>query len=243
MTIDPTQVHTLLLDIEGTTTSVSFVYEVLFPYAHMHVQGFLQRHLDSAQIQKDIERLREEHTVDVQRNQHPPPWRDDSVETVVAYVYWLMERDRKSTGLKSLQGKIWEEGYDHGELRGQVYPDVRPAFERWRKQGRGVAIFSSGSVLAQKRLFGGSIVGDLTPFIDAYFDTTTGPKTERDSYLRIAAALNKSADEVLFLSDAIAEFDAAQRAGMQTALCVRSEESPVSSSTHRVIRTFDEICP
>jgi enolase-phosphatase E1 len=152
-----------------------------------------------------------------------------------------MDQDRKSTGLKSLQGKIWEEGYRSGELRGEVYPDVLPALERWRAQGIDIAIFSSGSVQAQRSLFRNSIAGDLTRFIKAYFDTTTGPKREPESYTRIAAALERSPSEVLFVSDIAAELDAAQAAGMQTALCVRGSGEVLGM--HPVIHEFDEIAP
>src|SRR5262249_3534706 len=123
------------------------------------------------------------------------------------YLEWLMAQDRKSTALKSVQGKIWNEGYSRGELEGQVYPDVRPAFERWRAQGRDVAIFSSGSVLAQRLLFSRSNAGDLTGFIRGYFDTTSGPKREAASYRRIAARLEAATDEVLFISDTEAELE------------------------------------
>ncbi len=159
----------------------------------------------------------------------------------MAYVYWLMDRDRKSTGLKSLQGKIWEAGYRAGELRGQVYADVAPALARWKEHGRDIAIFSSGSVQAQQCLFANSTAGDLGPFIRAYFDTTTGPKTGVESYERIAAALERSPGQVLFLSDVGAELDAARRAGLETALCVRSPEAVASGSGHPVIRTFDQV--
>jgi enolase-phosphatase E1 len=158
----------------------------------------------------------------------------------VVYVHWLMDRDRKSTGLKSLQGKIWEEGYGSGELKGEVYPDVAPALERWRSQGIDIAIFSSGSVQAQRSLFRSSTAGDLTRLILAYFDTTTGPKTAPMSYARIAAALDHSTSEVLFVSDVGAELDAALTAGMQTALCVRTPGSVVSSSAHRMIHGLEE---
>jgi enolase-phosphatase E1 len=153
----------------------------------------------------------------------------------------MMDRDRKSTGLKSLQGKIWEAGYRAGELRGQVYADVLPAFARWKEQGRDIAVFSSGSVQAQQSLFANSTAGDLSPFIRAYFDTTTGPKTAADSYARIAAAVERSPSEVLFLSDVSAELDAARQAGLQTALCVRSPEAVLSGGGHPVIRTFDQV--
>jgi enolase-phosphatase E1 len=150
-----------------------------------------------------------------------------------------MDQDRKSTGLKSLQGKIWEEGYRSGELKGEVYPDVLPALERWRSQGIDIAIFSSGSVQAQQSLFRNSVAGDLTRFIRAYFDTTTGPKREPESYGRIAAALDRSPSEVLFVSDIAAELDAARTAGMRTALCVRG--SGEVRGVHPVIHGLGEI--
>jgi len=152
-----------------------------------------------------------------------------------------MDRDRKSTGLKSLQGKIWEEGYRAGDLKGEVYPDVPPALERWRRQGIDIAIFSSGSVQAQRSLFTNTAAGDLTRFIRAYFDTTTGPKTAPHSYARIAAALERSPSHVLFLSDVGAELDAALTAGMRTALCVRTPGLTPSAGAHPVIRGFDEL--
>jgi enolase-phosphatase E1 len=152
-----------------------------------------------------------------------------------------MDQDRKSTGLKSLQGKIWEEGYRVGELRSEVYPDVLPALERWRRNGVDIAIFSSGSVQAQRSLFHHTAAGDLTRFIRAYFDTTTGPKTAPESYARIAASLERSPTGVLFLSDVAAELDAASEAGMRTGLCVREPGSAPSSSAHSIVRTFDQI--
>ena len=150
-----------------------------------------------------------------------------------------MDQDRKSTGLKSLQGRIWEEGYGSGELKGELYPDVVPAMERWRTQGIDVAIFSSGSVQAQRSLFRNSTAGDLTRFIRAYFDTTTGPKREPESYARIAAALEHSPEDVLFVSDIGAELDAARTAGMRTALCVRGSGN--NPGVHPVIHEFGQI--
>lgn len=152
-----------------------------------------------------------------------------------------MDRDKKSTGLKSLQGKIWEEGYRAGELRSVVYPDVPPALERWRRRGIDIAIFSSGSVQAQRSLFTNTSAGDLTRFIRAYFDTTTGPKTAPQSYARIAAALERSPSQVLFLSDIGAELDAALTAGMRTALCVRAPGTAPSTGTHPIIHALDQL--
>jgi enolase-phosphatase E1 len=152
-----------------------------------------------------------------------------------------MDRDRKSTGLKSIQGRVWEEGYRSGELKSEVYPDVPPALEYWRHQGVDIAIFSSGSVQAQRALFAHTSAGDLTRFIHAYFDTTIGPKGSPESYGRIAAALGRTPSEVLFVSDVSAELDAALAAGMRTALCVRTPGTAPSTGAHPVIRAFDQL--
>jgi enolase-phosphatase E1 len=203
------------------------------------VNEFLLRHWKDSEVRADVARLKAEHSAE-SAEPAPPPWGDE-VSAVVAYVHWLMERDRKSTGLKSLQGKIWQEGYRAGELKSEVYPDVLPAFERWRDQGIDIAIFSSGSVQAQRSLFGNTAAGDLTRFIRSYFDTTTGPKTAPESYAQIAAALECSPSHVLFVSDIGAELDAAMEAGMQTALCVRNRGSPPAAGGHPVIETFSQL--
>jgi enolase-phosphatase E1 len=226
----------VLLDIEGTTTPIEFVHQTLFGHARARVSGFLERHWNDSEVRADVARLEVEHAAEPSQPS-PPPWRDDTT-AVVAYVHWLMDRDRKSTGLKSLQGKIWEEGYRAGDLRGEVYPDVPPALERWRRQGIDIAIFSSGSVQAQRSLFTNTTAGDLTRFIRAYFDTTTGPKTAPHSYARIAQALERSPSEVLFVSDVAAELDAALTAGMRTALCVRGSAPPPATGGHPVIHSL-----
>jgi enolase-phosphatase E1 len=195
------------------------------------VQEFLDRRGAEPAVAAEIALLRAEHAAETS----PPP-----MASVAAYVRWLMDRDSKSTSLKSLQGKIWAQGYQIGDLRGEVYPDVPPALDRWRRQGIEIAIFSSGSVQAQRDLFATTQAGDLTGFIRAYFDTTTGPKSAAESYVQIAAALERSPSDVLFLSDVSAELDAAQAAGMQTALCVRSAGTAVSAG-RPIIHTFDEV--
>ncbi len=236
-------VRAILLDIEGTTTPVSFVYETLFPYARKQIKEFLARHWDDPGVRADVEALRKQHQLDA--NLNPPAWsdgsRDAQLTSAVAYANWLSERDSKCTPLKSLQGKVCEEGYRSGELRGQVYPDVPPALARWTQQGRTVSIFSSCSVLAQKLLFSTSTSGDLTPFIRSYFDTTVGTKTDPESYPKIAASLGSPASEILFLSDVTRELDAARQTGMQTALCVRSEAADLPAGMHPVVRSFDEV--
>jgi enolase-phosphatase E1 len=148
-----------------------------------------------------------------------------------------MDRDRKSTALKSIQGKIWKLGYQSGELLGVVYEDVLDVFHKWRDQGRVIAIYSSGSVLAQKLIFGHTNAGDLTQFISYYFDTTTGAKKESASYAKIASALGFRVEEVVFYSDSVAEVNAAREAGMLTALVTR-DGTLSESNGHRVIGNF-----
>jgi enolase-phosphatase E1 len=185
----------------------------------------------------ELSRLREENAADRAESDHAPPWGSGSVQDLVAYVHWLMDRDRKSPGLKGLQGRIWEEGYRSGALHGEVYDDVPPALLRWRDENRRVAIFSSGSVLAQQLLFRHSPAGDLTPLLAGYFDTTTGAKGDPQSYDRIAERLGVAPSAVLFVSDSTLELDAARIAGMETALSARG--ALPAHSSHRVVSSFD----
>jgi len=217
----------IVLDIEGTTTPISFVYGVLFPFARTRVKTFFEANTGSPELRQILESMHEDYRADVERKLNPPSWQTiERLDDAVAYVHWLMDRDRKSTALKKLQGEIWEEGYRAGTLRGEVFGDVPEALERWRRRERRVAIFSSGSVLAQKLLFANSTAGDLTGFITAYFDTTLGPKDEADSYRRIAAAIETPAASVAFVSDVTKELEAACAAGMQALLCLRPGNSP-----------------
>jgi enolase-phosphatase E1 len=222
-------IRAILLDIEGTTTPIAFVHEVLFSYARDHVKEYLANKPDA----EDVTRLREEHAADTSKGEHPP-------SQMAAYVEWLIARDRKSTGLKSLQGKIWRQGYLDGSLKSQVYVDVAPAFARWRARGLSINIFSSGSVLAQQLLFAHTEAGDLTKFIDQYFDTNVGKKAEAASYHRIAEALSLRAEEVLFISDVAAELNAANEAGMEPLLSIRPGNPPQEGAeNYRAIHSFD----
>ena len=234
--MDLAPVRAVLLDVEGTTTPVRFVYDVLFPYSRERLPGFLRAHGGEAGIREDVAGLRAEHERDSAAGMTPPPWGEDTLGSAAEYARWLMDQDRKATPLKSLQGRIWEEGYASGALRGQVYADVPAAFEGWTRSGKTLAIFSSGSVLAQRLLFTYSEAGDLERFLSAHFDTTTGSKTEPASYRRIADALGRAPAEVLFLSDVTAELDAARLAGMATALVARESVAPVTD--HTVLRDF-----
>jgi enolase-phosphatase E1 len=221
----------ILLDVEGTTTPVAFVHDVLFGYAREHVEGFLRAHWEDAGTRADATALRAERSDES----------DGDLEGIVAYVHELIRQDRKSTALKSLQGRIWEAGYRDGTLVGQVYPDVPPALSRWRRQGRDTCIFSSGSVLSQRLLFSHTEAGDLTPYLRDYFDTTTGPKRSAGSYAAIAESLDLAPAAVLFISDVVAELDAAREAGMDTRLCVRDGAEPQDAGGHDPIRDFDEV--
>jgi enolase-phosphatase E1 len=239
-------ISAILIDIEGTTTPIAFVYEVLFPFARARAKDYLEKHFDLTAVQADLARLRSEHAADLLQHLNPPPIVGgpvaETIASFVAYLHWLMDRDRKSTGLKALQGRIWRQGYADGELQSQVFPDVPPALEHWHQTGLRLSIFSSGSILAQKLLFAHTSSGDLTRFLDSYFDTTTGSKSAPASYSDIAAALQLGPAEALFISDVIAELDAARTAGMKTLLCIRpGNHTQVSTHTHPAIRSFAEI--
>lgn len=239
-------IRAILLDIEGTTTPIAFVHEVLFAYARSHLRKYLLEHSSSAEVVSDLARLRSEHAIDVKQNLQPPAIvaapRDAEIESIVTYINWLMDRDRKSTGLKSLQGKIWKQGYLDSTLKSQIFADVAPALERWHSAGLKISIFSSGSSLAQKLLFAHTEAGDLTGFIDNYFDTTVGSKTDAKSYRRIAVALCLPAHDVLFISDVVGELDAADAAGMQTLLCLRPGNHPQPfAERYQNIQSFGEI--
>jgi len=236
------RVRVVLLDIEGTTTPIDFVFKVLFPYARSHVEGFLEAHGSSRDVLEDLDGLRREHSDDTRRGFNPPALKNPyEPGSFLAYVDWLIEHDRKSTPLKSLQGKIWAEGYAGGELHSQVFDDVPPALKRWQEQNRTIAIFSSGSVLAQKLLFAHTAAGNLTRFLSAYFDTTIGTKTDSASYEKIANLLERSPAEIVFISDVVLELDWAESAGLQALLCERPGNHPQPEHSHGVIRTFDEL--
>ncbi len=217
---------------------------MLFPYARARIGAYLERNATNPGVIEDLATLRAEHDAESPAEPRLPAWNPThELASAAAYVHWLMDRDSKSPGLKSLQGKIWQEGYLSGELRGkaEVYPDVRPAFVRWRRDGVLIAIFSSGSVQAQRNLFANTTAGDLSPFLYDYFDTKTGPKREPRSYWLIATAMHQAPHDVLFVSDVTAELDAAREAGMQTVLCARGPNDQVDAKGHARIRSFDEL--
>jgi len=238
-------VRIFLLDIEGTTTPVDFVYQVLFPFARDHLGGFLQDSWGTEETREFVDLLKTDYKEDLGQHQDLPNWQEDPLdrhrESGENYATWLMAQDRKSTGLKALQGKIWERGYQLGELRGEVYPDVLSAFERWAGGGKDICIFSSGSILAQQLLFSNTRYGDLKPFIKRYFGTTTGSRMEAESYRKISAELDAPPSAIAFVSDVVTELDAVKLSGMSTVLCLRPGLTLPENLGHPHIETFDEI--
>ena len=221
-------VQAVVTDIEGTTSSISFVKEVLFPYAAAHMADFLREHWDEPAVQEQIRAMASDTGEKVTTA--------DDADRILQQ--WIRE-DRKVTPLKALQGMIWKAGYQSGAYTAHVYPDTAPALRRWHAAGLPLYVYSSGSIAAQKLFFGYSDAGDLTPLFSGYFDTTTGMKQEVDSYRKIALAIGVPASEILFLSDIEGELDAAREAGFQTILLDRDGKAPASS--HKCVNSFAEI--
>src|SRR5258708_3542958 len=197
-----------LLDVEGTVAPLTLTSELLFPYARTHLADFLKQNLTRPEVQEDLKLLAAENRAE--ESQVCPTYGVEIRNELYArsYLMWLMDQDRKSTALKSLQGKIWKSGFESGELKGTLFDDVPAAFQPGSQQAR-VAIYSSGSTEAQQLLFRHSTHGDLTPLIAGYFDTHTGAKGDPASYTAIAAAMQVAHAEVFFFSDVVRELDAA----------------------------------
>jgi enolase-phosphatase E1 len=221
-------IKAILTDIEGTTTSISFVFDVLFPYARKHIAGFVRANVDKSVVQKELNEINREVGQQL------------SVEQAIAQLIEWIDQDRKITPLKSLQGMIWKQGYANKGFTGHVYPDAVKYLREWHKAGIQLYVYSSGSVPAQKLLFGYSDVGDLTPLFEGYFDTGIGMKKNSDSYQRISVEIGLDPGQVLFLSDSVEELDAAREAGMQTAWLVRDGQDAASTG-HPVCHDFSEI--
>jgi 2,3-diketo-5-methylthio-1-phosphopentane phosphatase len=239
-------IKAILLDIEGTTTSISFVYDVLFPYARKNMAQFLRENIAERGICNEVKSFRQEHSDDLRNGLYPPPLTDETpgelAASIAAYAIWLMDRDRKSTPLKSVQGMIWRSGYDKGEIKGHLYEDVPRAMLRWVHSGIRIYIYSSGSVLAQKLLFGNSVLGDLSEMISGYFDTNIGAKREAGSYRKIAEGVAQNPPEIFFVSDVVEELNAASEAGLQVALIAR-EGTGSNNRDHAgflTIQSFDQ---
>lgn len=224
-------IRAVLTDIEGTTSSIDFVKDVLFPYARKHLPAYVETHTDEAEVQHWLhEAAREAGIVEASRG-----------EIIDLLIRWIDE-DRKSTALKALQGLIWREGYESGVFTSHMYAEVPARLRAWHDQGLKLYVYSSGSIAAQKLLFGFTEVGDLTPLFTDYFDTQTGHKRETDSYRKIADAIGLPPGQVLFLSDIKEELDAAREAGMRTIQLVRPPQA-LTDAGHPAVADFDAITP
>jgi enolase-phosphatase E1 len=218
----------ILLDIEGTTTSIDFVHETLFPYARERLRKFLKSHAAEAPVRREL--------AEVARAEHRELTIDDAATVLERWI----DEDRKVTPLKALQGMVWRKGYEAGELKGHVYPDAPEHLRRWHQRGIKLYIYSSGSVEAQKLIFGHTDYGDLTPLFAGYFDTRVGGKKEAQSYRTILRDTGLSGAEMLFLSDAGEELDAARQAGLRTCQLVRDAKAR-PAITHPQARDFSEV--
>lgn len=227
-------VRYILTDIEGTTTSISFVHDVLFPYSSAHLPQWVRDHADEDRVQAALAQVRD--TASREMGLEEPRLN----ECIGLLMQWIAE-DRKHSALKALQGYIWKEGYTSGAFTSHIYPDVAPALERWKRAGLTMGVYSSGSVDAQILLFGHTSEGDLKPYFSDYFDTAVGHKREQKSYENICTALGNAAGEILFLSDVPEELDAAKAAGMQTIQLIRPGTVP--TDRHPTAASFLEILP
>lgn len=221
-------IKAIITDIEGTTSSLSFVKDCLFPYARAHVGEFLRENAANETVQKLLADVNSEVGAELNLEQ-----------AINQLIQWI-DDDKKITPLKSLQGLIWEAGYQRGELKGHLYDDAIRNLQNWKAQGFDLYIYSSGSVYAQKLLFAHTEAGDLTPLFPGYFDTHIGAKQDSTSYENIVAHIGLPAAQLLFLSDIEAELNAAQTAGLQTIWLVR-DDTPQTEATHQQVRDFDAI--
>lgn len=235
----------IVFDIEGTTTPISFVYDVLFPYARQNMRTFIDENIGDATLQAIHQMLHDEladesgkATAEERLPRDASP--REQARALAERALELMNEDRKSTGLKQLQGLIWERGYAAGRLEGVVFDDVPNAFAELQAAGLPLYIYSSGSVAAQRLIFGHSNAGDLTAYLSGYFDTTTGPKKEAQSYREIAASIDVAAADILFCTDNPDEARAAEAAGWQTRLVCRPGNPKVATEPFTAIERFDE---
>jgi enolase-phosphatase E1 len=221
-------IKAIVTDIEGTTTSISFVKDVLFPYARAHIAEFIRQNQDDSEVKALLQNVRD--TVVAQL----------TVDQIISQLIIWIDEDKKITALKALQGLIWEEGYCLGAFTGHIYADVIDNLRAWKASGIDLYVYSSGSVQAQKLLFGHTEQGDITALFSGYFDTHIGAKQDRAAYSNIAEQIVCSASNILFLSDIKGELDAARSAGFKTLWLVREGELDADAA-HRQVRDFDQI--
>ncbi|MEJ8324223.1 acireductone synthase [Kosakonia sacchari] len=223
-------IRAIVTDIEGTTSDIRFVHNVLFPYARERLAAFITAEQYNEPVSTILDNLREE--ID-----QPQTTTAELIDVLFAF----MDEDRKSTALKALQGIIWRDGYVNGDFKGHLYSDVLPQLEKWKSQGIDLYVYSSGSVAAQKLLFGYSDEGDITPLFSGYFDTLVGAKRDVQSYRNIATQIGLPPAAILFLSDIHQELDAAEAAGFRTTQLIRGDDD--AASHHYQVPSFSNIKP
>ena len=221
-------IKAIVTDIEGTTSSILFVKDVLFPYARANLADYVRSHEHEPQVKTLLEDACKEVGSELSTQQ-----------IITQLIHWLDE-DKKVTPLKSLQGLIWEAGYRQGDFKGHLYSDAAANLKAWKAQGLDLYIYSSGSVYAQKLLFAHTEYGDLTPLFSGYFDTHIGGKKEQQSYRNIAEQLAIPANQLLFLSDIKEELDAAKAAGFETVWLTR-DSAPEPQVEYKQVNSFDQI--
>ena len=236
----------LLLDIEGTTCPVSFVSDVLFPFAKQELSHYIKQHWDKSPHDKPIQAAKKEWLDDqspesMQLKQQVIQGGTEEVDGLIQYIKHLISIDKKSTALKDLQGKIWEHGYKNGELKSQLFPETSECLREWREQGLTLSVYSSGSIQAQKLLYRHSPAGDLEKLFSHWLDTHTGPKKSTNSYTRIAEQLNSSPNKIWFVSDNGAECDSAHSAGMHTLFSLREGNPDRDPRDHTVVQSLREV--
>ncbi len=225
-------IRAIVTDIEGTTSSIDFVRDVLFPYARKRLPAFVETHADQSEVRHWLhEAAREAGVIEAPR------------QAIIEMLLRWIDEDRKSTALKALQGMIWKQGYEAGDYRAHLYPEVAARLRQWRADGLRLYVYSSGSVEAQQLFFRYSEAGDISAVFSGYFDTQTGAKREVESYRRIADAIGENPVHLLFLSDIVEELDAAAAAGWHTVWLLRDPSVPPVNPRHRVVRNFEAITP
>ena len=236
----------LLLDIEGTTCPVSFVSDVLFPFAKQELSDYIKQHWDQSPHNKPIQAAKKEWLDDpspasIQIKQQAMKGETEEIDGLIQYLKHLIGIDKKSTALKDLQGKIWEHGYKNGELKSQLFPETAECLREWHEQGLTLAVYSSGSIQAQKLLYRHSTAGDLEKLFSHWFDTHTGPKKSTESYTTIAEQLHSSTNKIWFVSDNGAECDSARSAGMHTLFSLRDGNPDRDPRDHTVVQSLREV--
>ena len=219
-------IKAIVTDIEGTTSSIRFVHDVLFPYASKHLPDFIRQYHADTEVKAALE--------ETAKLGHQNP--DDIEALINTLLTWIAE-DKKIAPLKTLQGQLWKKGYEQGDYQGHVYEDAFICLKQWHEQGIALYVYSSGSVQAQQLLFKYSAYGDMTPLFNGYFDTRTGGKKETESYKKIADAIQKAPGDILFLSDILEELDAAKAAGLQTCQLTRPEDAS-QTGIHETVKDF-----